>query len=58
MRVDLKKRVIAAVILGVAWAHFAHADAPVAIRATLTQNGVHASMTGVSGTGASEWRGR
>ena len=39
MRLDLKKRVIASVVLGVAWAHFAHAEPAVATRKTLTLDG-------------------
>jgi hypothetical protein len=58
MRLDLKKRVVASVVLGLAWAHFARAGAPVGVRVTLAQTGARASVTDGSGTGAPDWRRR
>ena len=39
MRFDLKKRVMTSVVLGLAWAHLAHAEPAVATRKTLTLDG-------------------
>jgi hypothetical protein len=58
MRLDLKKRVIASVVLGLAWAHFARAGAPVGVRVALAQTGARASVTDGPETGPSDWRRR
>ena len=46
MTLDLKKRIIASLILGLAWAHFAHAHGPSDV------------IIAASGAGASQSRSR